>query len=499
MKKKKIAVIGTGIGGLSAALKLAHRGCQVTVFERHEMPGGKIRVVPSDAGPIDAGPTVFTLLPFFESLFNGVNEKLYDHLELVAEPIVAKHFWRDGSSLKLYSNIESNLIAIREFAGTRGLKEFNKFSKLACDLFSTFDKSLMQNPNPNFVRLMSRTLPNLPNIMPALIPFRSLDNLLNKCFSDKRLRQLFGRYATYVGGSPFECPAILSLIWQAESQGVWRVKGGMHQIPKTIQSLAKKKGAEFKFNTEVSEIITNNKKVCAIKLKSGQEIDFDLIVFNGDPKALYDGLLGTNLSELVSTSSVAPRSLSAYVWSFAAKTTKDPKLEHHNVFFNEDYRSEFKDIKKNIIPKDPVLYLCAEDRGLNQISKGFERFEIIMNAAPYKNGNKKSYNIKEEFDLCQKTTFKILKKMNLTFDPMPGEAALTTPKIFHEMFPSSNGSLYGLSPKNIWATFRRPQSRTSMKGLYLAGGGVHPGPGIPMALLSGQHAAEMILKDHFSI
>jgi 1-hydroxycarotenoid 3,4-desaturase len=144
------------------------------------------------------------------------------------------------------------------------------------------------------------------------------------------------------------------------------------------------------------------------------------------------------------------------------------------------------------MPSDPTIYVCSQEP---EESKGFikaSKFEIIMNAPP---SSVSSPSKEEEFKLCQKRTFENLKKMGLIFDPMPSMEALTTPQEFNNLFPGSDGSLYGLNPHQLMTTFKRPQAQTKIRGLYLAGGGVHPGPGIPMALLSGRHAAAAIEKD----
>jgi hypothetical protein len=187
--------------------------------------------------------------------------------------------------------------------------------------------------------------------------------------------------------------------------------------------------------------------------------------------------------------------LSAYVWTFSAKTS-NKKLIHHNVFFNREYSSEFDQISKNLMPLDPTLYVCAQNRGQIEAIKTEEKFEIIMNAPPL---NTETALNKKEYELCRETTFGKLEKMGLKFNLIPGPGALTTPRQFNQLFPASNGSLYGLNPKKFMTTFTRPLARTKVEGLYLVGGGVHPGPGVPMAMQSGRHAAEAIVKDLTSI
>ena len=225
-----------------------------------------------------------------------------------------------------------------------------------------------------------------------------------------------------------------------------------------------------------------------------KHLDEGRVIFIGDPKALFDGLLGDEIQNAVSNNNINKRSLSAYVWSFAAKT-QGLDLLHHNVLFNKNYRTEFDDIKRGEIPKDPTLYICAQGSINNPRpkEKSLGRFEIIINGSP--TYNHKKYNKQKEYTKCKEITFSILDSMGLKMDLKPTEEMLTTPKEFEQLFPGSQGSLYGRTPHGISSTFMRPRNKSKIKGLLLAGGGTHPGAGIPMACLSGKHAAEMILKD----
>ena len=494
MRKNKIIIVGAGIGGLASALQLSHHGYEVEVFEAHPLPGGKMRTISSPSGLIDGGPTVFTLKHIFENLFLDVNENIDEHLTLIHEPTLARHFWPDGTTLDLSSEPDKNYSALNDFSGPKAVREFKRFNTLTKNLYESFDLPILQAPNPSIPTTIKKTSSQVLKLISALIPGRTLSQLVKSHFTDERLCQLFSRYATYVGGSPFNSPAILSLIWHAESLGVWRIKGGMHKLALKIAELAEKRGATFNFNKSVEQILVTKGSVKGVRLDDGKEILADRVIFNGDPNAIFTKLLGKDAAQGVSRKNVSGRSLSAYVWTFAAKpSTKD--LAHHNIFFNTNYKSEFDDIARGKMPSDPTLYVCAQEP---EVSKGIikaSKFEIIMNAPP---SSVNTPSKEEEFKLCQKRTFKNLKKLGLIFDPMPSITALTTPKEFNNLFPGSNGSLYGLNPHQFMTTFKRPQAQTKIQGLYLAGGGVHPGPGIPMALLSGRHAAAAIEKDQTS-
>ncbi|MEM7490715.1 MAG: FAD-dependent oxidoreductase, partial [Pseudomonadota bacterium] len=361
----------------------------------------------------------------------------------------------------------------------------------AATLFRAFEGPMMQAAAPSLAG-MTATVARRPWLVPAMSPGKSLADALDAQFTDPRLRQLFGRYATYVGGYPAASPALLSLIWHAESQGVWAVKGGMHGLARAMRTVAEAAGARFRFDTEVAALETESGAVTAIRTVDDR-IEADAVIFNGDPRALTQGLLGPEVARVVPTNATAKRSLSAFVWSFAARATgRTP--QHHNVFFGTVPNSEFDDIAQGRMPTDPTLYVCAQDRGEAPDTIGPERFEIIMNGPPRPSTTPDP----EEMARCRKTTFEMLDRMGLSFDPIPDTDALATPETFNTLFPGTDGSLYGLPPHGMMSAFRRPRARTEMSGLYLAGGGAHPGAGIPMATTSGKHAAEAILQDRAS-
>ena len=494
----RVIVIGAGIAGLTSALQLAQAGFSVSVFEQHQHVGGKIRTFPSSAGPIDAGPTVLTMRPVFEELFKSVGEKLDQHLQLVRQKILARHWWPDGTSLDLFDNYESSQEAIYQFAGLKGFREFQVFMQRTKRLFDAFEAPMMLTAEPSQWNLTKHVIKH-PSLIKDMAPLQSLAKTLAGQFSDPRLAQLFGRYATYVGGSPYQSPALLSLIWQAEARGVWKIQGGMHALPSTLKKLAQERGAQFHLNTKVKRLITDNSTmngsaVKGVLLENGDQHRADIVLFNGDPRALATGHLGDPARAVAQNTVKEARSLSARVWSFEAKI-EGPDLVHHNVFFGQDPRQEFDDIKKGRMPEDPTIYICAQDRGTNKAYPDMERFEIILNAPSID----MAHTLEQEFEKCKTLTLKTLARFGLRFTPEPDKSALTTPTQFAQLFPASEGSLYGQSPHGMTAAFRRPTCRTAILGLYLAGGGAHPGAGVPMATLSARHAVEAILKDQTSM
>ncbi len=486
-----VVVIGAGMGGLASAIRLAASGVRVSVLEARRAAGGKMRTLPSAAGPVDAGPTVLTMAWVFEDLFAAAGARLAERVRLIRQPLIARHWWPDGSRLDLTDDAGTNAALIRDFAGPAAEAGYWRFERTSAALMAAFEGPVIRAERPRLGAIAAAAM-GAPAAWPALIAGRSLAGLLRDHFRDPRLAQLFARYATYVGGHPARTPAVLALIWQAERAGVHAVEGGMGALAEALATLAQEAGAEIRLGAPVARILCEGGRTSGVELANGERIAASAVVFNGDPGGFGQGLLGPAVRGAVARLGVRPRSLSAWVWAFAARPggRAGADLVHHNVFFGADPAAEFGPIAAGRMPEDPTLYVCAQDRGLGTPGpEAAERFEIIINAPPVRGAA-------EREDLkCRTRTFDTLSRMGLTFAPEPETRTLTAPSDFARLHPGSDGSLYGRSPHGTAATFLRPGARTRVRGLYLAGGGAHPGAGVPMATLSGRHAAEAILTD----
>jgi 1-hydroxycarotenoid 3,4-desaturase len=348
---------------------------------------------------------------------------------------------------------------------------------------------MMQAAAPSQADLALRVA-RAPGLILDMAPWATLSGMLAGAFSEPRLAQLFGRYATYVGGSPDEAPALLALIAQAEMAGVWAVRGGMHALARAVESLARARGAVFRYGERVARIEVQGGRAAGVQTASGR-LAADAVLFNGDPRAIALGMLGEGVRRAVPASAVEPRSLSAYVHAFAA-VPRGVDLAYHTVFFGDDPQAEFAALKAGERPRDATLYVCAQDRasGAPAVQMA-ERFEIILNGPP---GGERA-ETEREIAECQTHIFNRLETFGLSFSPQPRRESLTTPSGFESLFPGSSGSLYGRSPHGLTAGLKRPRARTAVAGLYLCGGGAHPGAGVPMATLSARHAAGAILSD----
>ncbi len=493
---ERIVVVGGGIAGLSAALLLAQAGREVTLCEAQAQVGGKARRLLSPAGPIDAGPTVFTLRPVFEELFAAAGAALDDHVQLTPAEVLARHAWPDGSRLDLFADPARSEAAVAAFAGPAAAAQLRAFTARARRLFLAFEGPVLRSSRPTALGVAAAVARDAARILPAMAPLSTLADLTTRSFSDPRLAQLFARYATYVGGSPYLSPAILALIWSVEAAGVWSVDGGMAALARAIADLAAARGATIRLGTPVREISVAGGRVVDVTLTDGHAIPADAVVFNGDPAALAEGLLGRAAQRAAPPLRRDQRSLSAWVWTFADRPAGFA-LDHHTVFFGADYRAEFHDLfVARRPPRDPTLYVFAQDRPPGCLApRDPERLMMIMNAPA--DGDSRPPG-REEIETCQTRVFERLARMGLILTPPDPATALTTPADFARLFPGTGGAIYGAAPHGTMATFRRPMTRTRIPGLYLAGGGAHPGPGVAMACLSGRLAAAAIMTDRVS-
>ncbi len=506
MTAQRVIVVGAGIGGLASALELAANGVEVLLLERAAAPGGKMRQVVVGGAAMDAGPTVFTMRWVFEELFEAVGARLSDHLSLQPVSVLARHAWSADERLDLFADMARSADAIGSFAGAPAARGYLDFCARARRIYGALETPFLRGSRPTPLSLAARAgWRGLPDLL-RISPLATLWQQLGTHFSDPRLRQLFGRYATYCGSSPFMAPATLMLVAHVEQDGVWLVDGGMHRVAQALARLAEARGAVLRCGAQVEQILVRDGRACGVRLAGGEALAAQAVVFNGDVAALSGGLLGDAAGVAVSRTAAARRSLSALTWNLRAPTRGFP-LSRHTVFFSADYRREFDDIfKHGRLPSAPTVYVCAQDRSdartdananstadANADAPGDpERLLLIVNAPA--RGDTHSFT-HEELASCEAQTFRLMQNCGLQVQRDPQQSVLTTPQDFERLFPATGGALYGQASHGWMASFSRPGARSRLPGLYLAGGSTHPGPGVPMAALSGRQAAASLLAD----
>lgn len=493
MPRDRVVIVGAGVAGLVSAFALAARGVDVTVLERGTSLGGKMRQIAIGPSLIDSGPTVFTMRWVFEELFAAAGQSFADHVRLRPLEVLTRHAWDEHARLDLFADEERTVDAIGNFAGAAEAAGYRAFCRDTERIYEILEKPFLRAPQPSMGGLIGadgfRGLMRLPQIK----PFSSMWSALGRYFADPRLRQLFARYATYCGSSPYLAPATLMLVAHVERKGVWSIDGGMHALASAIAHGARSFGATIRLGQEVSDILICRGRANGVRLASGERISADAVIVNADVGAVAGGLFGIPARRAAAAIPPRARSLSAMTWSARARADGFP-LRRHNVFFSSDYAAEFDSIfARGTLPNEPTVYVCAQDRDdSDTIMNGPERLLVLVNAPA--NGDSHTYDA-AEVERCAQRTFGMLEQRGLRIQRQTDAIQVTTPADFNRMFPATGGALYGRSSHGWTASFQRPGARTKIPGLYLAGGSTHPGPGVPMAALAGRSAAASLLAD----
>ena len=491
MHRDPILVIGAGAGGLAAAMLLAARGLPVILLEAAAKVGGKMSTLSVGGRSIDAGPTVLTMLPVFEQLFADCGHDLGSAVALTRADVLARHAWTEHERLDLFADRARSADAIGDFAGVAARRGYLAFCEHARGVYQTMDPIFMRAEKPSPAGMVKAAgLSGLKGLWSSA-PFTTLWDQLGTYFPDPRLRQLFGRYATYCGSSPFLAPATLALIAHVEQDGVWQVRGGMAAFAAALGEAARTAGVDIRTSSEVREIIVRDNAASGVRLASGEEIPAQVVIAATDVGALATGHYGRAAGAAVANDAMQPRSLSAATWGFVARASGFP-LAHHSVFFSRDCAREFGDlIDRRRWPEEPTVYVCAQDRTSDgHLDTPSERLFVIVNA-PADAG--RSLASSQEIRQCETAMIRTLERCGLRLEIEAREHA--GPETFARRFPGTDGAIYGMASHGWTASFRRPGSRSRIPRLYLAGGSVHPGAGVPMATLSGRAAALAVIAD----
>lgn len=488
--RDRVVVVGGGVGGLVSAIDLARAGVDVLVMEAAERAGGKLRERVVGGRPIDAGPTVLTMRWVLEELFADAGRDFDREVPTLRAGSLARHAWTDGSSLELFADRARSADAIGAFAGPRAAKRYLEFCAYAKRIYDTVEAPFLRSARPSPLAVLKEGL----GAVARIDAHRTMWRALGDYFDDARLRQLFGRYATYCGSSPFEAPATLNLIAHVEQEGVFLVEGGMYRLVDALVALLASLGGRVRCGAPVARVVLERGRAAGVELASGERIAARAVVVNADVGAIADGRFGADVARAASAVSPRDRSLSALTWAVVGEPSGF-ELARHNVFFSDDYRAEFDDLfVRRALPRSPTVYVCAQDRDdAGGVAATPERFFLIVNAPP--TGDTASPT-DTEIDACEASTFALLKRCGSSLSPRA--MARTTPADFERSFPSTGGAIYGRVSHGMTSGLSRPESRTKIPGLYVAGGSAHPGAGVPMAALSGRTAAATLLGDSAS-
>lgn len=490
MSGETIHVIGGGFGGLASAITLASKGCKVVLHEKQQTLGGKANTKSIGSFRFDTGPSLLTMIAVFDNLFKEAGRTLAEYIPVVELSPLTHYWFPDGTHFKS-DRMQQFIPTLTEHLDVteEELQAHFAYTKKIWDLTHAvfLEKSLH-----SWKTFASRkTLHSLLRIG-AIDPLRSMHKANASFFRDPRLVQLFDRYATYNGSDPYRAPATLNTIPYVEhGLGGYGVKNGIYGIIEGLEKLAVELGVTLYKGSEVTEILYDRKKRITGLVANGKEIATKYIVSDVDVSTLYADLLQDRDAPLAKRYRKLPPSSSALVFYWGIDCDCK-ELGVHNIWFSEDYQREFEAIHTHAqVPDDPTIYVNITSKITpTDAPSGQENWFVLVNAPPH---DGRSW----EEELA-KTRQRVIKRLSLSLGIDLQKHIVVedhmTPSDIETQTGSYRGSLYGISSNTTMAAFlRHPNISRRYKGLYLAGGSVHPGGGMPLATLSGIIAAKLLM------
>jgi len=489
----RIVIVGAGIGGLSAAISLAARGAQVTVLEKLDRPGGKMGEVRADGFRWDTGPSVLTMRHVYERMFSLAGRDLRDYLELVPLQPITRYFWPDGAMLDAVADEAAMYEAIRGAFGLEDAEGYRRFMRYARRLHDIVSGPFLYRHKPGWRDLLSLPLADVLKI-DAL---RTMHQAISSYFRSPHLVQLFDRFATYNGSSPYRAPATLNVIAYVEmAQGAWYPRGGIFQLAHAWERLARELGVEIRYSEPAEEICVESGVVRGVRVAGGAVLSADAVVCNVDYTWAQRTLLPTVGRQ---RAEVLEPSCSGFVMLLGVRGAF-PQLVHHNIFFTDDYPREFDDIfNKRIAPSDPTLYLCITSKtDPEHAPAGCENWFILVNAPALSAAFDWSLEVEHYAQRIHALLAARLNRFGIPY--LRSEAALVerrlSPADLQAAYGGHRGAIYGFSSNTRATAFMRPGNRDGqIRRLYYASGSVHPGGGVPLVTLSGMAAADCAARD----
>lgn len=489
---KKIAVVGSGFGGLSAAIRLQAKGFEVEIFEKRDLPGGRAYVYKDKGFTFDAGPTVITAPHCLEELFELTGRKMSDYIELMPVTPFYRLFWEDGFKFD-YSNDADELFSQISNKSSEDVEGYKKFLEYSREVFEEGYTKLAATP---FLHLWS-----MVKVSPQLLrlgAYRSVYSTISRFIKDEHLKQAFSFHSLLVGGNPFETSSIYTLIHFLERNwGVYFPRGGTGALVQALVKYFEDLGGKIHYESEIKRIETREGRISGVVTTSGRQWQCDVVVSNGDVVHTYKDLLHEEPLARPKANSLMQKhfSMSLFVLYFGTNK-KYSHLAHHNILFGPRYRELLRDIFDNgVLPDDFSLYLHAPSISDPSLAPdGHECFYVL---SPVAHLGKMDIDWEKE---GPRYAEKILSYLEEKYMPDLKEHIVTqrffTPKDFHGELNSYHGSAFSLEPRlDQSAYFRQHNRDAQIQGLYFVGAGTHPGAGVPGVVNSAKATSGLVIED----
>lgn len=489
---KKVAIIGAGIGGISTAIRLAHKGFEVSVFEANSYAGGKLSSFDLNGYRFDAGPSLFTLPNLVEELFELVGKNPKEYFEYIKLPDICHYFWEDATKLTAWAENERFAKEVEDVTGEPAQKILD-FLKDSAFKYEVLDGLFLQDSLHKFSTWTSaKALKGYLNL-PKLGIFGTMNDANEKLFKNPKIVQLFNRYATYNGSDPYQTPATLNIIPHLEYNiGAFFPKKGMVSITNSLVKLAEDLGVQFFYESKVEEILVEKDKVSGIRYSNISEKNiskaYDVVVSNMDVTPTYRKLMPNQKhpDRLLNQ----PKSSSGVIFYWGIKK-QFAELGLHNIFFSDDYQQEFNTMfQEKTICQDPTVYINITSKlKPDDAPEGCENWFVLINAP----ANEEQNWDKIIADTRQNVIQKVSRILGENIGDLIECEEILDPRTIESKTSSAQGALYGNSSNNRYAAFLRHANFSSkIKNLYFVGGSVHPGGGIPLAISSAKIACKYI-------
>jgi phytoene desaturase len=487
-----VIVVGAGLGGLAAAVRLGAAGRRVLVLEKNARVGGKLNLVERAGFTWDTGPSLLTMPWVLRELFAACGADADQALDLQRVDPTCRYYFPDGTVFNAWQGLPELAQEVAHLCPA-DLPRFFAFLAYAGQIYEATAESFLLRPLDGGLRDMFN--PRLLRDSFKLDALRTVDQAARAAFQSPHLRQVIKRYATYNGSSPYLAPATFNVIPYIEFvEGGWYLRGGMYGLARALLQLAETQGVEVRVEAPVTQVLFQGSRAVGVELRSGERCVARDVVVNADVLYAYRELLGEAPGQAREARRIArlEPSCSGFILLLGVRGGYE-QLAHHTIFFSADYAREFGAIfQKGVLAPDPTVYVCATALSDQQHAPpGHLNLFVLVNAPAL--GPRVCWA--REAEGYRALVLRKLERMGLEgLEARIVAEEVWTPEDIAQRYNAERGAIYGLASNQIFSAFLRPPIRPrTLHNLYFVGGSTHPGGGIPLVLLSGKAVAQKLL------